>query len=101
MVGKKRAIRRAATLHVRDTRIAEWLQVTGVVVTQAAGCFRSHSPWDCGCSKRKHGRPRVDSGVCNPGERARIYRDRAAQAAVNAHVRAGRPLDTEAIASFF
>lgn len=90
MVVKKRAIRRAATLHIRDKRVKQWLRVTGVAISQPAGHFRTRSPWDCGCSKRKHGNPRVDSGVCNPAGRAHIYRERAASAALKASVRTGR-----------
>lgn len=49
---------------------------------------------DCRCSKRRKGAPRRDWGMCNVGERARIYLWRQEVTALRAEVRSGR-VDTE------
>jgi len=35
--------------------------------------FDKRTPFTHNCRKRSHGRPRVDAGLCNVGERSRIY----------------------------
>jgi len=46
----------------------------------------------CTCSKRRHGAPRRDRGMCNWGARNRIYRLRASVRELNRLVRRGADL---------
>jgi len=39
-----------------------------------AGYYSKNRPWGCACCKRRKGAPRRDVGMCDAGNRDRIYR---------------------------
>jgi len=57
--------------------------------------FAKRSAYECGCRKRRPGRPRVAAGMCCIGERERIYEWRLEARLMLDAVRAGRGSDGE------
>jgi len=65
---------RAETVKNRRVRLARAVSPGWEITDAMKGAWRKRSPFSCGCSKRQHGRPRTDDGMCCGGERRRIYR---------------------------
>jgi len=71
----KRAARRAATLRICERRVRDWTRVAYGTNFRAEepGRLKKSTVWYCNCRKRRKGSPRIDVGMCDYGDRDRIY----------------------------
>jgi hypothetical protein len=73
MVNGKRGFRRFRSYKVacaRSRAYNVWNDATG------RRTFSKVSPFCCGCSKRRKGRPRLSNGMCCVGDRKPLYEER-------------------------
>lgn len=76
---RDRGWRRDRTEHLARKRWRVWLDFhcggdRPWATETPMGRFRKTKPFHCGCRKRKPSAPRQDIGMCDVGQRARIYR---------------------------
>ncbi len=94
-IEKRRARRLRLTQTVAERRLGEHLRNHGSDPANCAcaGKFAKRSAFECGCRKRRKGNPRVAAGMCDIGNRDRIYTWRRETRELRLAVVAGRELD--------